>query len=264
MDLICCTKRTRTASGSLFPASRAFGTPRLAGGDADASSSNGHKPAQAVAIDTGVATSSPDAPEITSPPAGSLKAESLPASCGFRGDDGTSSTTSGMPPDPFLVEGIAEEEISPIVRLKQHAALIRSQVRVRRQPASKSYGSLLPEESPEMIHMELTPAMCGQGLEPWVLSELAMWESEKACADRQEPLASVRLMRITKVKHLDNHDGGCSMRVRLQQADSHEVCEEILVHASPHQAKACSEALVDSINIVRALVGRSVHSAGAL
>lgn len=163
-------------------------------------------------------------------------------------------------PDPFLLENAGEvEEGASIARLRQLAATIRNEVRVSQEPASKSNSSFLPAGVPSVLHMELVPGTRGIGFEPWVVSEIAMWKSEKEAVDRCEPLAAVRLLRVAKVKHLGNHDGGCSIRLCMQPADGNEACEETFMLASPQQARACSEALLEAISLIRAMAGRSAH-----
>lgn len=263
MDLICCAQRTRRRT-SLFEDRRLLGNLAVAEDESESWRSS-RAPEDTAPLDPHEPGSQPrrgDEEQSTDEEgekAPEPKAGLLPAAPDVRGDDGTSSTTSGMP-DPFLLEGLAEAEEAPVARLKHLAAQICGEVRLRHQPARKSCSGFLPPTAPRTLHMELLPSTRGLGLEPWVVSEIALWESEEACAMQQEPLASAKLTRITKVKHLDKHHGGCSVRLRLQQADSHEACEEILVFASSQQAKGCSEALVECINIVRASVGRSIHA----
>merc|ERR1711879_179521 len=104
-------------------------------------------------------------------------------------------------------------------------------------------GGLLPASAPRTLHLELVPSMHGVGLEPWVGSELVMWENEKACMDNAMPVSSVMLMRIKQVKHLTKHDNGCSVRLRLQLAESKEACEETFLHSSSQESRDFSDAL---------------------
>mmetsp|Transcript_89053 Transcript_89053/g.278964 ORF Transcript_89053/g.278964 Transcript_89053/m.278964 type:complete len:227 (-) Transcript_89053:49-729(-) len=193
---------------------------------------------------------SPEILSATAKPAGASPA------AGGRGQG------DGQAVDPFLVNSATEaaEEAAALARLEELAALVQGKVRVRQQPPSKSHSSILPADAPSELHMELlVPGLRGARFETWAASEIVLGAGEEAAAERKPPLASARLLRVTKVRHLDKHDGGCSMRLRVQRGESHEVCEDILVHASEVKAKACSEALVEAINLVRLMVGRSVH-----
>lgn len=163
--------------------------------------------------------------------------------------------------DPFLVNGdnqSLETEEALLVRLKQIAVQLRGEIRVRRQPERSDrerYVSFMPTETPETLHLELIPQMDGHGLQPWIDGELTLWESEQAFNDQLKPVVAVRLLRISKVKHLTKNSG-CSVRLRILHPDSKETCEDILVHGSLEKAKACSEGLTECINIVRVASGR--------
>lgn len=169
--------------------------------------------------------------------------------------------------DPFLLNDVMggtngvmnDTEAAALSRLQQLVQSVSSDVAPRPQPPSKSHGSVVPPGAPSKLHVELVPGQ-GAGVEPWVASEIVLSEPREAGSEPGRPLASARLLRVLKVRHLDKHDGGRSMRLKLLQADSREVCEEIFVHVSPEQAKACSEALVEAINLVRALAGKSVRT----
>jgi len=275
MDLLCCVTRTRaekaaseSAGPSLFSKDRRFGSQIVLTGAEGMT----HRPSFASPSQASGSLARPDffggsasargtssSDEDCSPRS---KPESLSPSSSPRKHLAVTAMGNGRSPanpDPFLQNGT---EAAALSRLQQLALSVSSEVHVRPQPPSKSHGSLLPPGAPSERHIELVPGP-GTGFEPWVASEIVLSQPGEASADRRELLASVRLLRVTKVRHLDRHDGGRSMRLRLQQADSREVCEEILTHASPQQAKACSEALVEAINLVRALAGRAPHRGAA-
>jgi len=156
-----------------------------------------------------------------------------------------------------------ESELVSEERFKQLATQIRRQVRQLPRP-SRTYASLLPEDSARQLTLELRPGH-GTGLEQWINSELAISDLDRqplslnAIATPREPLVAVRLTRISKAKRIEKHDGGRSMRVRFKQPDRRDVFEEILEHSSPDDAQACTEALVECIEWARALQGYRAH-----
>lgn len=265
MDLICCSKRpSRRTTGrgsSLFSEDRRFGganSKQVAGevsnSAAEALNTSPETKIDGRPINNNTVVSDSSKEDLAEAFSASAKLAGSTPATGARGGRG-----DGRAVDPFLMENSAEaaEEAAALARLEGLASLVRGEVRVKRQPPSKSHGSLLPADAPSEVSMELQ--VPGQrSSRTWAASELALWPSE-AAGERKTPLAAARLLRVTKVRHLDKHDDGCCVRLRVQQGEKDEVCEDILVHASEAKAKACSEALVEAINLVRSMVGRSVH-----
>jgi len=108
---------------------------------------------------------------------------------------------------------------------------------------------------PRPLHLELVPAMHGEGLQQWEQGQLAFWESEDAFGSGLEPEATMGLLRITKVHHLDKRDTGCQQRITHKEGS--EPRDIILLHASCEEAKAATEGLIEFISTLRAALGRS-------
>uniref|UniRef100_A0A7S2JEB3 Uncharacterized protein n=1 Tax=Alexandrium andersonii TaxID=327968 RepID=A0A7S2JEB3_9DINO len=180
--------------------------------------------------------------------------------------------------DPFLQNGETHsaEEAAAVARLEHLIPQVKSEVRVQQQSprqteavnitprqrsksSSKASAKVIPPGAPATLYMELVPGSHGSSYEKWTSSEIVWWDSEKAAVAGRPRLASVRLLRIKKVR-LDKTDSGFCMRLRTQQVDTQEVCEDYFVHKTESKAQACSEALVEAINLVRALVGKSVYA----
>lgn len=296
MDLVCCSERTRTSSRGLdlfccaerartssrwqknnFPEQQGPGSRTKFASNEEAPESGHPRPEGDARLQGSSTTSagsinSSDNHEGSTTSSGDTSHKNndhggKPAPL-FNGlsEHGTSrgSSVNGSL-DPVCVFSLPpESEAASIASFRQLASQIRKDVRVLRR-RSRTYTSLLPESSTRLLCVELRPGL-GTGLEQWICSELAISDLEQdplsldSAATPKEPLVAVRLTRISTAKHVEKHDGGRSMRIRFKQPISHEVCEEFLEHSSPDYAKVCTEALVECIDLARALQGHSVQT----
>lgn len=264
MDLFCCAKRTRRSQRkSLFPEHRSFGST---------ASALLERPENSWEDEEDEAGASPESghPRV-SPNTDALHQNGARSSSSSDADDNRKVSipipifTGKL--DPFLVDGLPDngQVATTLKRFKQLAEQIRSEVRVLRRPSrSRMYASLLPENPSRMLRLELLPGN-GAGMEPWVYSEVTISDPDEALSSEadipgKQPLVAARLTRILKVKQIEKHDGGRSMKIKFKHPDRQEACEEFLEHQSADNARACTEALVECIDLVRALEGKSVYS----